>query len=220
MFNTLFSLPTLLLMLGQALSGSDQRVVVTGVYVMQPSAPVQITSFTETSEDLLAAVTVTNKSEKRVTGFRLGWAVGVPQSCSTSLTAAKVIRQLALPDRVPLNPNESATTKAYGLLPENLITSARQRNTVLIDFQVAVVEVTFSDGSTWSAAFPGQGMFDGAGFGFQANKCNDGKLIPQALESACNAVSPSSGTQLTAGCANNDMSCTISVCSDRSLPHW
>lgn len=215
MFSTLFSLPTLVLMLGQALSGSDQRVVITGVYVMQPSAPVQITSLTETSEDLLAAVTVTNKSGKRVMGFRLGWAVGIPQSCSTSLTAAKVTRQLALPDRVALNPNESATTKAYGLLPESLMTSARQRNAVLVDFQVAVVEVTFSDGSTWSAAFPGEGMFDGAGFGFQANKCSDGKLIPHALESVCSAVSPSSGTQLTVGCTNSDTSCTVSACSDR-----
>lgn len=195
MFSKLLSLATLVFMLGQMLSGADQaRVTVSGVYVMQPSAPVQITRLSKTLEDQLATVTVTNKSEKTVTGFRLAWAVGIPQSCSTSLTAAEITRQMAPPDRVELNPNESATTKAYNLLTENLVANARQRNAVLVDVQVAVVEVTFSDGSAWNAAFPGEGMFDAAAFAFQANKCSNGKLIRQALRSACNPSSPSPAT--------------------------
>lgn len=192
-FSKLLSLATLVFLLGQMLSGAEQPRV-SGIYVAQPSAPVQITSLKQTSEDLLAAVTVTNKSEKTVTGFRLGWAVGIPQSCSTSLPAAEVTRQMAVPDRVVLSPNESLTTKDYRLSTEDMVANGKQRNAALVDFQVAVMEVTFSDGSTWSAAFPGEGMFDAAAFAFQANKCRDGKLIPQALRSACNPSSPSLAT--------------------------
>lgn len=214
----LLSLVTLVLVLGQALLGADQpRVTVSGIYVTQTSAPVQITRLTKTLEDQLATVTVTNKSEKTVTGLRLGWAVGIPQSCSTSLTAPEVTRQLAPPDRVQLNPNESATTRAYGLLTENLVANARQRNAVLIDVQVAVVEVNFGDGSTWSAAFPGDGMFDAAAFGFQANKCNDGKLIPQPLKSACNPINPSPATA-DAGPANRDATLSSSAGDSLSAP--
>lgn len=200
MSRKLFSFSAVVLVLGQWLFCQSQPgVAVTGTYVMQPSAPVQITSLTKSLQDQLAAVTVTNKSEKTVTSFRLGWTVGIPQPCSAAVTAPAITRQMAVVDRIELNPNESATTKDYRLSTEGLVAKVKHQKGVLIDFQVAVMEVTFSDGSTWNAAFPENDMFDAADFEFWGTSCNGGKLKPEALQSSFN---PNSGPPATSTNSN------------------
>lgn len=238
MFCKLFSFSAVVLFLGQWLFSQNQSGVgVSGSYVMQPSAPVQITRLTKTPQDLLAAVTVTNKSEKTVTSLRLGWTVGIPQPCSATATAPAITRQMAMVDRIELSPNESATTKDYRLLTADLVAKAKQQNAVLIDFQVAVMEVTFGDGSIWNAALPENTMFDAVSFEFQGNLCSGGELKPQAVQGPCNPSSGSSATSVNLStlsssgpllgchfactaneapvfCTNNDTSCTESGCSN------
>lgn len=123
----------------------------------QPDAPLYITAITE-NDDMLAAVTVKNRSVKNIASYQLGWSVIVPPGCSaTHYEPAVTLGPL---DQVQIAPGATATARNYRLWTSELENLPAARNSTELHIEVGVIAVTFADGSHWSFDLPSNKIFE------------------------------------------------------------
>ena len=151
--------------------------IITGAFDQNEQAPIQIESWTHTTDDYISEITVHNLSDKTIVAFQLGWALFIPNGCGQD--PVEPMLGEAMMDRVTIKPSESAETKAYSLRPNELTARLHAVNAVLLHVQIGVLKVDFSDGSVWTNPAENH-LFNTAALGLESRKCKDGKLLPSA----------------------------------------
>lgn len=123
----------------------------------QPDAPLHITGITE-NEDMLAAVTVKNRSTKRIVSYQLGWSVIVPPACSaTHYEPAVTVGPL---DHAQIASGASSVARNYRLWASELENLPAARNSTELHIEVGVIAVTFADGSHWNFDLASNKIFE------------------------------------------------------------
>jgi hypothetical protein len=134
----------------------------------QPDAPLHITAITE-NEDMLAAVTVKNRSAKNIASYQLGWSIIVPPGCSaTHYEPAVTLGPL---DQVQIAPGATATARNYRLWASELENLPAAHNSTELHIQVGIIAVTFADGSHWNFDLASNKVFEPDPFSSPDRQC-------------------------------------------------
>lgn len=209
------------LLLVPAILAAADPIGITGSFVNQDGAPLQIIAMTKSLEDQISELTLENKSNMAVISFQIEWVVAVPASCSAQ--SIEPVTSQAQADRVRIEKGASVSTKSYGLSTWQLVSTARNKRASLVVVQVRIAKVEFEDGSIWLAESSGP-VFDQKSFQSHAKKCSDGKLVhgteSLSKSAACTTspegpqnLAPTTESDSVGGAMPNIVGCHW-VCSD------
>jgi hypothetical protein len=113
----------------------------------QPDAPLYVTQMFET-QDMLAAVTVKNRSSKNIVSYQLGWSIAFPPSATA--TRFKPVVTLGPLDQAQIAPGAKSTARNYRLWITELENLAAAHNVKALRIQLGVIAVNCADGSHWN----------------------------------------------------------------------
>jgi hypothetical protein len=201
--------------------------------VNSPGSPLLIVSNTSTMNDFLSSLQLRNVSGRSVSSFQLGYLKLVAAGCGPAEVIAP--EELFDPDRVEIASGAEFKTRSYGLSPSAIERFATENGAVDVQTQIAVVNVQFSDGGTWS--FPRAGKaYDDAKMARNAflrcSKTPKAVALRASAKARCSrsALFPSdggdgpgykcgNGTGESCQNAANGQSCTDTICETNSGPN-
>jgi hypothetical protein len=217
-------------------TASLKQTAVTVDIVQDASAPLQIVNQTGTTQDQLQSVTVQNTTDKEVIGFEIGWVAAVPAGCTTAPgNNSVIVEQNSASRDMRIPPKGIATANEYAVSAKKLLAMAKARQAVLVNTQVAVISVSFADGSSWKKELQA-GVFSSSQLSAEGkNLCKNGSLTRPAACKTKLASATLAGPVLattttgahyvcadtfqTENCSNSvpDLqSCTNNICKDPS----
>lgn len=201
------------------------RVQQPGPSIVNPvGTALQINAITSTTDDFVHSVVVTNTGNQTIVGFKIGMIMSVPKQCGPSeFNSPEVILR---EDRTSIAPGKQETRFDYGVRPQSFLSFREQHSATVVRAQMAVVQISFADGSQWNLPTPSK-TFDDARLETDGElSCSmSSKAVLARAKLKCNVqISPDAngGNYFTCGnassqiCANSGdaKSCTTYFCSD------
>ncbi len=123
----------------------------------QPDAPLHVTEMFE-NDDMLAAITVKNRSAKEIVSYQLGWSITIPPGASPTQYGPLVT--LGPVDEARIAPGAKSTARNYRLWITELENLAAAHNAEALHIQLGVIAVTFADGSHWTFDLASNKIFE------------------------------------------------------------
>ena len=137
--------------------------------VNNPSAPIRIVSTLANADDMLAALTMLNTSNRRVNRVSIGLIVTIPQGCAAAAYRSKE-RMHSFPVALDSNASTTLTNLHMSTIGINRLLSRVHGKDIVA--QISIVGATYADGEKWTLTKP-------------ANKIYDEKMAAQTSQSRC-----------------------------------
>lgn len=131
-----------------AAAGQSPRGITGPRMINPPGSPLLITSVTMDLTDALKTVTLKNVSGNTITSFQLGVIMAIPSACGPkeAFSPERVMQA----DRVSIQPGATAQTNDYRFSFSEISSFAAASKASDVQTQVAVVHVSFADGTEWN----------------------------------------------------------------------
>jgi hypothetical protein len=152
------------------------------VFIPEAGAPITLARQVSSADDQAAELEFSNPTGRDVAAIKIAWITLAPAACSESALPPKVEPPHAYSLSIPAG--TMATLRNIGLSPESLRAWARPAGAHLVETQVALTEVDFTDGGVWRSLRNPSAPFSQSDLASVAGFCRDGRLSPERPSSA------------------------------------